>query len=103
MDEKVPRIQLGGEEARQFSLKCRKCGRRNVVYFISFPLYSGVAEFPAGAYCYLCLLKYCRATRMIPFPIDAYLLDDLKRDMGLKPNTPAKYIIRGGQNAKLHL
>ena len=85
----IPRIQLG-EDSRQFGLKCRECDRRNVVYFISFPL----SAFAPGAYCYKCLLKRCRLSRMIPFPIDQWLLDKLKLDMGLSVATPPKMIIR---------
>lgn len=83
----TPRIQLSGEEARQFGLKCLDCGSAKTAYFISFPLGT---VFPPGAYCYKCLLNRCRRSRMIPFPIPATLLNSIKQDMGLKITTPGR-------------
>jgi len=90
----IPKICLGGEDTRQFGFKCRDCGSRKVVYFISFP----IGElFPPGAYCYKCLVKRCRVSRMIPFPIEEKLLNALKLDLGIKHTTPPRHIIQGGQ------
>jgi hypothetical protein len=82
----IPRIHLDGEEARQFSLKCQFCGGRKVVHFMTGSKMP--AMFPDGAYCYPCMLKRCQATRAIPFPIDAKIIDLLKCDMGLTAATP---------------
>ena len=86
----IPRIQLGEDEPRQYGLRCLDCGTKNTVYFISFPL--GTA-FPAGAYCYACLVKRCRQTRCVPFPIEATLLNKIKADMGVRPHTPPRHFI----------
>ena len=88
----VPKIQLGMDEPRQAGLRCGRCGSRHPVYFISFPI--GFDTFPPGAYCYPCLIRRCRQSRMIPFPIDQVLLDKIKLDMGLSVNTPPKHIIK---------
>lgn len=93
-DKYTPKIMLDGEESRQFSLKCVDCGRRKVVYFISYSLGT---LFPAGAYCYLCLVKRCRLSHMIPFPITEDLLNLIKQDLGLKITTPPTRIIGGGR------
>jgi len=82
-------IWLPGEDARQLGLKCRDCGSKKVVYYISIPFGT---LFPEGAYCYKCLLKRCQAAMMIPFPIEENLLNNLKVGMGLRINTPPRVI-----------
>lgn len=78
-------IVFNEELARQHELKCCLCGSKKVVYAINKPL-KGV--FPPGAYCYRCLLKRCRLSRIIPFPIPPDLLNSLKLDMGLSITDP---------------
>ena len=84
------RIILDAETAKQGGFRCHECNSPEPVYFISKPLYG---LFPAGAYCYPCLIKRCRATRAVPFPLPTDLLDKLKLDMGLQINTPPKKIM----------
>ena len=81
------RIMLPDEYVRQLGYHCHVCGGRKVVYFISKPMY-GI--FPAGAYCYTCLVKQCRAARCVPFPIEQELLNKLKLDLGVPVNEPPR-------------
>jgi len=82
-----------GELARQMGLRCMDCNSKNLVYAISKSL--GIA-LPAGAYCYKCLRTRCKATRCIPYPIPADLLEKLKHDMGLSPlAVPLRFKVGG--------
>jgi len=73
-------FMLDQELARQAELLCIDCNSKKVVYAIFQPY---PPAFPRGAYCYKCLLKRCRASNMIPFPIEMDLLDKLQADLGL--------------------
>lgn len=85
------------EEARQFGLKCLDCGTKKVIYFISKPFGQ---VYPAGAYCYKCLLTRAKNSRrvyggfIIPFPIAEDTLNKLKCDLGLKINSPPFYKLK---------
>lgn len=80
-------VLIFGDDVRQMGIRCRECNSPLTVYFIAKPMGE---LFPEGAYCYPCLLKKCRLTRCIPFPISVELCDKLKLDMGLKVSTPPK-------------
>ena len=77
---KEPKMVLDEELARQIGLKCHDCNSAWVVYGITAPC---PPAFPAGAYCYKCLLTRARASHMIPMPMPTDLLDKLKADLGL--------------------
>ena len=87
-------FMLGEEEARHLGAKCRDCWSPKVVYFIVNPLSQ---VFEPGGYCYPCLLKRCRASRMTPYPIDSKLLNRLKADMGIPLHQAPKYIFKRGR------
>ena len=76
-------FMLPQDEARDMGATCHDCGSRQVVYLIAKPL---AGLFPAGAYCYDCLVKRCRASRIIPYPIEAGLLARIKESLGLPPD-----------------
>lgn len=71
---------LDEEIARQIGLKCLDCGSKHVIYAITAPC---PPAFPAGAYCYKCLLVRCGKSQMIPFPIPETVLNMLKHDLKL--------------------
>ena len=71
---------LTQEPARLLGAACHDCGSRRVVMLIAAPF---AGAFEPGAYCYAHLLRRCRASHMIPFPIELELLNSLKRDMGI--------------------
>jgi len=87
----IRRIVLPTELASQAGLKCCDCGSPRVVYFISFPI--GILWLP-GAYCYACMVKRVKSSRMIPFPIDDTLLNRLKLELGVPINAAPKRIIK---------
>tara|TARA_Y100000310_G_scaffold224924_1_gene226804 strand:- start:107 stop:409 length:303 start_codon:yes stop_codon:yes gene_type:complete len=91
-DNQLPPMYITGEEIKQAGLKCDFCGSRLAVYGITQPMY-GI--FDAGVYCYTCLLKRCKLSMAIPFPITDYLLNDLKLDMGLAVNAIPKKMDTG--------
>ena len=74
------KIVLDEELARQIGLKCHDCSSKHVIYGITQP---HPPAFPAGAYCYKCLLTRCRKSQMIPFPMPLNILDQLKYDLKL--------------------
>jgi len=88
-------FMLPGETARDIGVPCLDCGKRNVVYFISKPMGTLI---PVGAYCYRHLLARCKAARMIPYPIEAALLDKLQADIRIKPGDRKIIIDLGGKN-----
>lgn len=81
MINKIPEnanIILDGEDSRQIGFKCRDCGSRWVVYSITA---EKPPAWPAGAYCYPCLLKRCVKANQIPVPMPEQIFDLLKEDI----------------------
>jgi len=74
-------LMLPQDESRDLGATCRVCGTRRVVYTIT----GKGTLFPAGGYCYDHLVKQCRISACIPYPIDQALLDRVKASLGLKP------------------
>lgn len=82
-------FMVPGNDARNLGARCRDCGSRKVVYLISKPLGD---LFPLGSYCYRCLLARCRVSKIIPYPIEEWLLDQLQADLRIPPGANPKYI-----------
>lgn len=69
-------------DLKNIGVKCTSCGSALVIYYISNPS----SNFPAGAYCYKCLLAACRRSHQLPYPIETGLLDKLRVDLGIDPH-----------------
>lgn len=87
-----------GEVARQLGYRCHDCNGKALVYQIQEPMGD---KLPAGSYCYPCLLKRCKDTKSIPYPLPVELLEKLKHDLGISPLAiPIKYQkVKRGKNA----
>lgn len=83
-------FMLTQDAARDMGVKCHDCWTGKVVYFISKPMGK---VFEPGGYCYRCLVKRVKASRMIPYPIEENLLNSLKLELGIGIHTPPKYYI----------
>lgn len=77
--------------------RCRDCKAAKVVYEITVP----APGFPRGVYCLFCLVKRCRAARMIPTPMEYELMADVEKGIGITyPGkklyfpVPASYLVK---------
>ncbi len=73
-------VALFNEDARQVGIHCQDCWTPDVVYVITK---TDHPVFRTGGYCFNCLEKRVRSSRMIPFPMEIDLLKRLKAALGL--------------------
>ena len=80
MTDDIPVLNLP-DDLRSSGLKCRDCGSSKVVYRIAVP----TLGFDLGSYCFKHLAARCKATGIIPMPMEFDMLDALRLEIGRDP------------------